>query len=165
MRRIALTGMARTATVMTGAAATFVLASGIAWAAPSATGTPSAGLKDGSKVAISGTGFGSGTTVYIVECSSVTDPNGCDTKNLGSATSDASGNISATFTVHTGAVGNGTCAAGSSSCSIAMSDLAKQYPAYFGISFAKPAAPKPTTSASPKPGVTAKPTGATVAPS
>lgn len=147
---------------MAGTAAVLALGAGAAWAAPSPSGTPSTNLKDGSTIAVKGTGFGPNTNLFIVQCSG-TAAESCDTARLVSTVSDAAGNVSAKLTVHTGAIGNGTCAAGSKNCIVAVTDLSKQYVGFFPLAFAAASAPAPSKSPAVTP--TSKPaTGKTATP-
>jgi hypothetical protein len=127
-----------------GATVTATLAS----AATTLTATPATGLKDGASVAVHGTGFPASTTIYVLECSA---PNqaGCDTAHLTQVMSTAAGVIDTTIVVHTGAIGNGTCAAGSSNCSISAGDAAQTASGSASIAFAAaPAAPTTAAAAS-----------------
>ncbi|MDE3065260.1 MAG: hypothetical protein KGJ36_06290, partial [Acidobacteriota bacterium] len=73
--------------------------------------TPVSGLKNGSKVRVSGTGFTPKDTVYVVEClANATGSTGCNIAGAVPVTISAKGVLPVTkFTVTTGTVGNGTC--------------------------------------------------------
>jgi Neocarzinostatin family len=74
--------------------------------------TPVSGLKNGSKVRVSGTGFTPHDTVYVVEClARATGSTGCNITGAVPVTITAKGVLHMTgkFTVTTGTVGNGTC--------------------------------------------------------
>ncbi len=82
-------------------------------AAPSASVSPSSGVKSGQSITVTGTGFPAGA-VFLVECAKNTpDGSGCDKANIGPATADASGAFSGKFTVKTGGANqcpaSGTC--------------------------------------------------------
>jgi hypothetical protein len=122
------------------AGASVVLTAGVALAAPSASGSPTTGLKNGSSVAIKGAGWAAGATLYIVECANSSGQGGCDTGHLKTATVGADGAFTASFAAETGKVGNGTCAAGSTNCFIAVSDGTATNYAPIKLSFAGAAA-------------------------
>jgi hypothetical protein len=153
------------------ASALTLLMTGSANAAGAATltGSPTTGLTNGQIVTVSGTGFAPSTTIYIVECSSPAPAqSNCDITHLAQATSSASGAITATaVTARTGPIGDGTCAAGGTNCSITASSSTPGDPkATLAITFAAAAAASPsaaaptTTAAAASPTAAAKTTGA-----
>ena len=93
----------------------------VAFAAPSITISPSSGVTDGQELTITGTGFPANTSLVVVECSKPADQSACDTANIGSATSDASGAVTATFKAKSGTIGSGSC---DSTCYIAVANPA-----------------------------------------
>lgn len=112
-----------------GAAAAVILMAGPALAAPSVTITPASGLTNGQQVTVKVTGYPANMSgLFVVECNgkAAADPGTahCDTTNLGTMTTDASGSGSTTFKVKTGTIGDGTCAAGSTDCVIAVAPAA-----------------------------------------
>src|SRR5664280_500635 len=101
---------------------------------------PATGLKNGSKVKVSGTGFKAGDHVYVVEClATSTSQAGCDLKTLKAATITASGVLHAfSFKVLTGKIGNGTCGTKASnlkSCAISVANASKGDSARVRITF------------------------------
>lgn len=149
---------ARIALVFAGTATAAALSSVSAFAAtPALSGTPSSGLKDGTSVALTGTGYTPNLSLFVLECSSATGGQAaCDITHLGMATSSASGAVSTSFTVHTGTIGNGTCDATHTGCVIQVADAAGTSHAAFPLVFggtaaaATPAASAaPTTSTAP----------------
>lgn len=112
-----------------GAVAAVLLTAGPALAAPAVTVTPSTGLTDGQQVTVKVTGYPANMSgLFVVECNptAATNPGTahCDTTNLGTMTTDASGAGSTTFKVKIGTIGDGTCAAGSTNCLIAVAPAA-----------------------------------------
>src|SRR5579872_7457126 len=71
--------------------------------------TPASGLKNGSKVRVTGTGFKAGDTVYVVEClAHATGAAGCNIAGAVPVTISSKGVLPLTkFTVTTGTVGTG----------------------------------------------------------
>jgi len=78
--------------------------------------TPNSGLSDGSSVSVSGSGFTAGSAGGVIECNNTAGqptiqvvgnavPVSCTNPLLALTTTDSSGALSATFTVHTGIVG------------------------------------------------------------
>jgi hypothetical protein len=101
---------------------------------------PVAGLKNGSKVRVSGTGFKPGDHVYVVECLATSKSQvGCDLKTLKAVTITAKGVLGAfNFKVITGKIGNGTCGTRASnlkSCSISVANASKGDSARVRIAF------------------------------
>jgi len=101
---------------------------------------PATGLKNGSKVRVSGTGFKVGDHVYVVEClATSTSQAGCDLKTLKAVTITGSGVLHAFFfKVVTGKIGNGTCGTKASnlrSCSISVANASKGDSARVRIAF------------------------------
>lgn len=116
-------------------------------ASPTASVSPSTGLKNGSKVTITYSGFPANAAVSAVQCATphpaaVTD---CDITNIGTGTSDGSGAGTVAFTVHTGTIGAGTCDGTHNTCIIAFGDNAKVAGKLISIRFAA----SPTKSTSP----------------
>ena len=107
MRRIT-TGVA-TATMVLGMMIT--LGVGSASAAVAIHANPSTGLTNNQVVAVTGSGFTPGETVYVIEClATATDPSGCDTNTASPATITAQGTLALSFPVVTGMVAQGkTC--------------------------------------------------------
>jgi hypothetical protein len=104
---------------------------------PSLTAVPNTGLHDGDSVAVTGAGFTASTAYNVVECSGLTGLAACDTSNVVSGTTGADGSISDSITVHTGTIGNGTCAPGSSNCYVvASTDAGGPDTAFASIAFA-----------------------------
>lgn len=101
---------------------------------------PVSGLKNGSKVKVSGTGFKAGDHVYVVEClATSTSQAGCDLATLKAVTITGSGVLRAfTFKVVTGKIGNGNCGTKASnlrSCSLSVANAAKGDSARVRIAF------------------------------
>ena len=78
--------------------------------------TPNSGLSDGSSVAVSGSGFTASSAGGVIECNNTAGqptiqvlgnavPVSCTNPLLALTTTDGSGALTATFTVHTGTVG------------------------------------------------------------
>jgi len=111
------------------------------------TVAPNTGLADGDSVTVTGTGFAGTTAAYsLVQCSGLTGVAACDLVHATGGTTDGSGDFSKTYTVHTGAIGTGTCAAGSSNCYlIASTDGGGADTAFASIAFA----PAPAVTVSP----------------
>lgn len=78
---------------------------------PSVTVTPATALKNGDSVAITGSDFTAGLSVYAVEClASATGQAGCDIATATPITVGTDGTLPSTqFKVATGTIGNGTC--------------------------------------------------------
>jgi hypothetical protein len=101
---------------------------------------PTTGLKNGSKVKVSGTGFKVGDHVFVVEClATSTSEAGCDLKTLKAVTITGSGVLHAfSFKVVTGKIGNGACGTKKSnlkSCSISVANASKGDSARVRIAF------------------------------
>lgn len=143
MRRIRAIGATGSLIVTTALAAGIVAATPALAATPSASGTPTTNLHNGSVVAITGHGFPASTTIYLVQCSNTSGQSGCDLGNLVTAQSSASGDVSGSITVHTGTIGNGTCAETSTNCFVGVSDGTPANSAQVPLSF-KPAGPSAT---------------------
>lgn len=155
--RLRTIGAAGSVIVSAALAAGLVTANPALASGASASGSPTTGLHDGSVVAVTGHGFPASTTIYLVQCSNTSGQAGCDTGRLATAQSTASGDISGSVTVHTGAIGNGTCAATSSNCFIGVSDAGQTATAQVPLSFSVPG---PSATGTPSSGLTE---GATVA--
>jgi hypothetical protein len=99
-------------------------------AVPSITVTPNTGLADGDSVTVAGTGYTAGATIAVLECADapVTASTQCDLSAIATntATAGTDGTFTKSITVHTGMVGSGTCAAGSSTCAIVAGNEADQ---------------------------------------
>jgi hypothetical protein len=78
---------------------------------PGVEATPSTGLANGGTVALTGSGFTAGDSLYAVEClKTATSSAGCDTATATPITAGSDGTLPSTsFKVATGTVGNGTC--------------------------------------------------------
>lgn len=101
---------------------------------------PVTGLKNGSKVRVSGTGFKPGDQVFVIEClATSTTEAGCDIKTLHPVKITARGVLPAfNFKVLTGKIGTGTCGTKPSnlkSCSISVGNAAKGDSARTRITF------------------------------
>ncbi|HTR71073.1 MAG TPA: neocarzinostatin apoprotein domain-containing protein [Mycobacteriales bacterium] len=90
----------------------------VAAPAPSMSASPNLGLHDGESVTVTGSNFAASKAFYMVQCSGSTQAD-CDTSNLVTGTTGSDGSLSASFTVHTGSIGAGTCTSTSTSCVIA----------------------------------------------
>ena len=91
---------------------------------------PAAGLKNGSSVRVSGTGFKPHDQVYVVECLATSKSQaGCDLKTLKPVKITATGVLPAfKFKVVTGKIGNGSCGTKASnlkSCAISVANATK----------------------------------------
>jgi hypothetical protein len=103
---------------------------------------PVKGLKNGSKVRVSGTGFKPGDQVYVVEClASSKSQAGCDLKTLHPVKITATGVLHAfNFKVVAGKIGNGLCGTKASNlnkCSISVANATKGDSASVRITFKK----------------------------
>jgi hypothetical protein len=101
---------------------------------------PVKGLKNGSVVKVSGTGFKAGDQVYVIEClATSTSEAGCDLKTLHPVKITASGVLRAfSFKVVAGKIGNGSCGTKASnlkSCSISVANASKGDSARVRIAF------------------------------
>src|SRR4051794_36360993 len=88
-----------------------------ATAAPTMSVSPNSGLHDGDVVTVSGSNFAPKKTFYMVECSGLSQSE-CDIGHLVTGSTSAGGTFTTTFTVHTGAIGSGTCNTTSTNCTI-----------------------------------------------
>lgn len=128
MKRMA-SGVAAMALIL-GGVAFFGAFGTAASAAPAITITPNTGLTALQSVQVTGTGFapnlGFGSTAAVECLATATSSAGCDTTDYALVTSDASGNVSFPFTVHTGTIGNGTCGttASDATCIISIATVA-----------------------------------------
>jgi Neocarzinostatin family len=145
---------ARTAALGVALAAVLVPIAGAtsahATVAPSITVTPHTGLHDTDVVTVAGANYTAdeGQTVYVLQCSGTTGQADCNLGGLAMATVAADGTFSTTLEVHTGTIGDGTCAAGSSNCVIAAGDPLQTEKATASIGFAAPPAPAITVTPS-----------------
>jgi hypothetical protein len=132
---------------------------------PTLTVQPSTGLTNGQTVKVTGSAFAanktSSTDDSLVQCSSLS-ATGCKKTSDVPFTTDGNGFFHATFVVHTGTIGDGTCAAGSSSCDLLAttdasnpSDVAAV--GFHSIAFAAVVKP-PTAKATPNSGLKNKQT-------
>jgi hypothetical protein len=126
--------------------AAFVLASSApaSAATPTVTASPSTGLVNGQTVTLTGSGYEANHAIFVLECSSSAGASACDVSHLKPVTTSATGTFSTTFTVATGAIGDGTCNPGQS-CIIAAGD-ASGVGGAANITFKAPATKTPTTS-------------------
>ena len=102
--------------------------------------SPVTGLRNRSKVHVSGTGFKPGDLVYVVEClTNVKNQAQCDLKTLKPVKITAKGVLPGfTFTVVTGKIGTGTCGTKASnlkSCAISVGNASKGDSALARITF------------------------------
>jgi Neocarzinostatin family len=102
--------------------------------------SPVAGLKNGSSVRVSGTGFKPHDQVYVVECLTTSkSQSGCDLKTLKPVKITASGVLPAfRFKVVAGKIGTGSCGTKTSnlkSCSISVANATKGDSAQARITF------------------------------
>lgn len=143
--RAAALGVALAAVLVPIAGATSAHATG-----PAITVAPNTGLNNGDTVSVTGSGFAASEGLSIVECSALS-ATGCDTGNVVTATTGADGSLAATaFVVHSGAIGDGTCAAGSSSCFLLATNAAHSELVQATLGFA---APPPTVTVTPTAGI------------
>src|SRR5579862_3939397 len=87
----------------------------LAATAPSLSLNPSSGLHDGESVTVTGSHFAPNKTYYMLQCSGSTEAE-CAIGSLVNGSTSASGAFTTSFTVHTGAIGSGTCNATSTNC-------------------------------------------------
>jgi hypothetical protein len=80
-------------------------------ATPTISVTPATGLVDGQTVTVTGSGFSAGAPFFFVECNVIPPPGtACESSTAVQGVIGGDGSVSATpFTVHKGAVGNGSC--------------------------------------------------------
>jgi hypothetical protein len=125
-------------------------------AGETATATPSSGLTNGQSITVSGGGFPASASLAVVECSAAAPDAAGSQCNIGGvtfATATASGSFSTAFTVKTGAIGTGTCAA-NSTCYVFAATVDKAHSAVATIQFgtgassSSPPAPASSTQAS-----------------
>jgi hypothetical protein len=140
--------LSRWATGLTLGGATLLLGATSASAAEAITVTPSTNLHDGSVVTVSFSGFAAGSSVVVGQCTKATFAVGdCDVARVLTVQADSTGSGSTPYTVHTGAIGTGTCNAGST-CYLAAVVPSPVEVAVKAIRF-KPSSPStpPTTAA------------------
>jgi hypothetical protein len=152
MRRI-MTSIA-IGTLILGGLTSLGLATAASAAGPTITATPNTGLQNESVVAVTGSGFADGETVYLVECPAVPTSSNCDEATAVPTTTSATGTISANFTVITGTIsGTVTCGTSSSdlaNCSIVAAALPPATDeALTPITFALPSPTTTTTTTTP----------------
>lgn len=128
-----------TATDSNVAGATISFASG-----PGVEITPSTGLKDGSSVTITGSGFADGDSLVAVEClDTATTPAGCDTSSAQGITATSTGALPpTTYKVVAGTIGTGKCgttAANYDDCVIEVAEVSGADQGFSTIDFAAPA--------------------------
>ncbi|HVA70147.1 MAG TPA: neocarzinostatin apoprotein domain-containing protein [Acidimicrobiales bacterium] len=140
MKRLA-SGVAAVALVMGGMAFFGAFSAG-ASSTPTITITPNTGLANLQSVTVTGSGFtpnqGLGTMAAVECIATATSEAGCDIADYALVTSDASGNMTFTFTVRTGTIGNGTCgtSATDATCLISVGTLSGTTLAANTITFA-----------------------------
>ncbi len=105
--------------------------------------TPNTGLTNGATVKVTGSGFtpnqGFGSMAAVECIATATTEAGCDITDYVLVTSDANGNVSFSFVVKTGTIGNGTCgtSAADATCLITVGTVSGgQTLAYAPITFA-----------------------------
>jgi len=147
-------GVAAAALVMGGMALFGALSAG-ATSTPTISITPNTGLTNGQTVQVTGSGFapnlGVGSTAAVECIGTANTTAGCDVVHYSLVTSDANGNVSFSFTVETGTVGNGTCgtSAADATCLITVGTVSPPATlAYATITFAS-GTPAPFVHASP----------------
>jgi hypothetical protein len=116
-------------------------ASAISLAVPSISISPSIGLTNNQQVTITGTGFAPNeASLVALECvETATSITGCNTTALDPITVSATGQVTSTFFVATGTIGNGTCgtSAADATCLISIGSTAtNSVVAYASINFA-----------------------------
>ncbi len=116
-------------------------ATAVSVAVPSITISPSIGLTNNQQVTITGTGFSPNeASLVALECvETATSVTGCNTNSLDPITVNASGQLTSTFYVATGPIGNGTCgtSAADATCLISIGSTAtNSVVAYASINFA-----------------------------
>ena len=109
--------------------------------APTISVSPSTGLKNGTTVTITGSGFAAGDSLFAVEClATATSATGCNAAGATPITANADGTLpSTTFTVSTGTIGSGACgttAANAKSCVITVATISGTDAGAAPISFA-----------------------------
>jgi hypothetical protein len=119
MRFTARTALRLAAIGVTAAAVLIPVTEAGATVAPSLVVTPSTGLTDGQTVTVTGSNFAVSSSLYVVECSGLSEAD-CDIADgiLGTASTDASGAFSLSFVVHTGTFGTANCDSTSTTCAI-----------------------------------------------
>lgn len=135
----------------------FALVAGITWAAtlpsagaatkPKLVVTPSASLRSGESVTVSGHGFKPGDSIYIVEClASAKNSLGCDLATATPAKVSAKGVLPKTkFKIVTGKVGPGSCGVSKATlknCAISAGNASGGDTAVTRIAFLAPKAKK-----------------------
>lgn len=97
---------------------------------PVITVSPNTGITSGQTLAVSGSGFpAKAETAYVVECAGTTpSKTSCDGNTVQMPTTDAEGNFTASITVHSGPVGDGTCDAGQTCTISATTDISGTVP-------------------------------------
>ncbi len=147
MRGTRIGAKASSGLVLAGAATVWAVMIGTAAASgPTATGTPTTGLSDGSVVAVHGSGYTPNSTVFVIECANATDPGACAVNHLTTLTVSGTGTLSTNYTVHTGTIGDSTCTVASTTCIIAVSNQAATQKSLIPIRFGAAATPTPSTS-------------------
>lgn len=118
-----------------------------ATSAPKLVVAPSASLRGGESVTVSGHGFKPGDSVYLVECLlSAKNSVGCDLATATPATISAKGLLPKTkFTIVTGTVGGGSCGVSKATlktCAISVGNASGGDTAVARITFTAPKAKK-----------------------
>ena len=151
MRRIKIAGIVLSSLSLFGGVCLVGASSASATAAAgTATVTPLTGIRSGTHLTITGSGWAPNAQIAITEClRGATDASGCDTNfsHLTLAATTASGQIPAntTYTAYVGAVGGHSCGTASSlnSCdvSVGYADPTSHSGLVFNITFAAPLPP------------------------
>jgi hypothetical protein len=117
-----------------------VSAGAVSVAVPSISISPSTGLINNQEVTITGTGFSPNeANLVAVECNATaTSVTGCDTSAPAPLTVNASGQLTSSFYVATGTIGNGTCgtSAADATCVISIGTTTGTLVTFASIAFA-----------------------------
>lgn len=155
MKKRLTTGVAAIALVV-GSFTAFGAFSAAASGAATISITPNTGLTNGAAVQVTGSGFtpnqGLGSMAAVECIATATTEAGCDVADYVLVTSDANGNVSFTFNVKTGTIGNGTCgtSAADATCLITVGTVSGgKTLAYAPITFASGGATTTTTTTTP----------------
>ncbi|MFI5035934.1 MAG: neocarzinostatin apoprotein domain-containing protein [Acidimicrobiales bacterium] len=110
---------------------------------PHVVATPATGLKNGTTVKVTGSGFKPGDTVYVVQCVwNATGQAGCNYLSATPATVTTKGTLPVTkYKVTTGTVGNGKCGTKKSNlrnCEISVGNISGGDSAVTRITFVLP---------------------------
>jgi Neocarzinostatin family len=85
------------------------LTSAQAAGSPTVTVSTSISLTDGQEISVTGTNFPATAAYTLVECATPATATNCAISNLVTGTTDGSGGFTTSYTVHSGAIGAGTC--------------------------------------------------------